>query len=440
MSFVTQFTGALHGWGRYPVVASEVLAPAKRADVCAALAGGGCIPRGLGRSYGDSALAPTVVSSQRLDCLLEFDEASGRVRCEAGVSLAALLQQFVPRGWFLPVTPGTRYVTVGGAIASDVHGKNHHLHGCFSEFVDEFQLALPDGRVLRCARDENTELFHATCGGMGLTGMILEATFRLRRIDSAFIDQVTQKAANLEEALALFESAQSSTYSVAWIDCLATGRSLGRSLVMTGEHSAAGGLSPLRESARNVPVDMPGWLLNRHSIRAFNGLYYGRVWSRRSVSRQRLETYFYPLDGIQNWNRLYGRAGFTQYQFVIPKAAGLRALSALIQRIAGSGRGSFLAVLKVFGPQNRNYCSFPLEGYTLALDFQMEPGLLPFLDELDAMVLAEGGRIYLAKDARMSAATFRRSYPDWERLQAVRARYGTLGVLASMQSRRIGLD
>lgn len=434
---------AIHGWGRYPVVDAAVAAPATRsAAVQAILEGAGqvSIARGLGRSYGDSSLAARVISSARLDCLLGFDAATGRVRCEAGVSLASLLAEFAPRGWFLPVTPGTKFVTVGGAIASDVHGKNHHIDGCFSEFVDEFQLAVADGRVLRCARDENPELFHATCGGMGLTGVILEATIRLMAVQSGYIDQTTFKAANLEAALALFEANHSATYSVAWIDCLATGVRLGRSLLMTGEHCRDGQLATVPVRSRSVPVDMPAWLLNRHSNSLFNALIYARALRQRTQARVHYEPYFYPLDGLLDWNRLYGKAGFTQYQFVIPRAAGLRGLTEIVERIARSGRGSFVAVLKSTGGENLNYCSFPLEGYSLAIDFKLDNSLFAFLEELDAAVLDHGGRIYLAKDVRVSAASFKRSYPRWERLQAVRAQVGAIGRFASLQSRRIGLE
>lgn len=433
----------IHGWGRYPIVDAQVDLPSSNGAARTALGRipqTGTIPRGMGRSYGDSALAPSVIGTGQLDLMLGFDEASGRVRCGAGVTLADLLEVFVPRGWFLPVTPGTKFVTLGGAIASDVHGKNHHLHGCFSEFVDTIELLLGDGRIVACSRTEQPELFHATCGGMGLTGMILEATVRLRRIDSAYLDQTTFKARHLAEALELFEAHHAATYSVAWIDCLAADSALGRSLVMTAEHARDGGLAAQAKRPVAVPVDMPSQLLNRYAIQAFNTLYYHRVRRQRALQRVHYEPFFYPLDGILQWNRLYGKNGFTQYQFVVPKAAGLAGMDAILRRIAASRRGSFLAVLKAFGPENANLLSFPTEGYTLALDFKLEPGLFALLDELDAMVLDHGGRVYLTKDVRMSEATFKRSYPRWQAFQAVRERYGAKGRFASHQSRRLGLD
>lgn len=434
----------IHGWGRYPILEAEVQMPLSRSGVQAAIqscAGDATlIARGLGRAYGDSALATHVVSTTGLDCLLSFDRATGVMRCAAGVSLAELLRVFVPQGWFLPVTPGTKFVTVGGAIASDVHGKNHHLSGCFSEFVTTFDLLLADGRIVECSRSVNADLFHATCGGMGLTGIILEASLRLLQISSAYIEQTTYKARNLAEALELFEGRGGSLYSVAWIDCMADGNALGRSLLMTGEHSTDGQLALQSKGSISVPMDPPFNILSRSSIRAFNTLYYHRVLARESRQRVHYEPFFYPLDGIHHWNRLYGKSGFTQYQFVIPRAAGLAGLTAICRRIVQYGRGSFLAVLKALGPQNDNLLSFPLEGYTLALDFKMEPALLGLLQELDAMVTDYAGRVYLAKDVRLGIDAFRRGYPRWEQFQQVRQRYQAQRRFASEQSRRLGLD
>jgi len=432
----------MHGWGRYPVTDAQASAPASFArarHLVRAPAATPLIARGMGRSYGDSALAPHVLDTRRLDWLLAFDPESGTLTCAAGATLHAILEVLVPRGWFLPVTPGTRYVTVGGAIASDVHGKNHHHHGCFSEFVLAFDILLADGSIVTCSRSRYADLFHATCGGMGLTGVILRASLRLLAIDSAFIDQTTCKARNLSHALALFEAQRAATYSVAWIDCLASGNALGRALVTTGEHAAQGALPAPPARALAVPFATPGALLNPHTMRAFNALYFHRQRRFRQSRRVHYQPFFYPLDRIGNWNRLYGSRGFVQYQCVLPRPAGALALHALLARVAASGRGSLLAVLKEFGAANRNPLSFPMAGYTLALDFKMAPGVLELLDELDAIVLDHGGRLYLAKDARMSAATFRRCYPQWEAFQATRERYGALGAFASLQSRRLGL-
>ena len=430
-----------HGWGRYPRHDAQLMQPQNASDAAQLLTENSpLLGRGMGRSYGDSALADRLISTRHLNRLHSFDAQTGLLTCAAGISLAELLEVFVPRGWFLPITPGTKFVSVGGAIASDVHGKNHHLHGCFSECVDSIELLLGDGSQVICSRSERPELFHATCGGMGLTGLIVGVNLRLLRIESAYIQQTTFKATNLEEALQLFETHSASTYSVAWIDCLASGEALGRSLLMIGEHARDGQLLLPAKRALSVPVDMPAALLNRYSVQAFNELYYQRI--RKPVSKQRVtfESFFYPLDGIQQWNRLYGKQGFVQYQFVIPKASGLQGMRAILERISASQRGSFLAVLKTFGAANHNLLSFPMEGYTLALDFKLEAGLLQLLDELDSMVLAYGGRLYLAKDARMSEATFKQSQPNWQQFQEIRAQYGALGKFASLQSRRLGLD
>jgi FAD/FMN-containing dehydrogenase len=432
----------IHGWGRHPVIDAQIQTPPTASSLHNMLksADHAVIARGMGRSYGDSALAPHIISTSSLNLMLDFDRDTGTVRCAAGVTLAELLEVFVPQGWFLPVTPGTKFVSVGGAIASDVHGKNHHLDGCFSEYVDSFVLLLASGEMVTCSRVSFPDLFHATCGGMGLTGIIVEATLRLKPVQSSLIDQITYKAANLAEALALFDAHHAAPYSVAWIDCLTTGASMGRSLLMLGNHAAGGDLSSRKKRALSVPVDMPSALLNRYSIQAFNTLYYNRVQTNGVRQQVHYEPFFYPLDGIHQWNRLYGKNGFTQYQFALPKASGTAGMTAILKKISASGRGSFLAVLKAFGRENANLLSFPIEGYTLALDFKLEDGLFRLLDELDAMVLDHGGRIYLTKDVRMSEATFKRSYPRWEAFQQVRSQYGARGKFASRQSQRLGMD
>ncbi len=432
----------LQGWGRYPVIDADIRTPDSVAAAQAILRDPTTHPliaHGMGRSYGDSALAPHVLAMRGLHWLQDFNADTGVLSCQAGATLDDILNVFVPRGWFLPVTPGTRFVSIGGAIASDVHGKNHHRHGCFSEFVQTFELLLADGSVLNCSRREHAELFRATCGGMGLTGIVLGATLQLSRIASAYMDQATSKACNLEHALELFAANASATYSVAWLDCMVSGKRLGRALLGTGEHAPQGGFDGQRTRALAIPMDLPGLALNRYTTAAFNHLYYARQRRQRRLDIVHYQSFFYPLDRILHWNRMYGSKGFVQYQCVIPHeaASGLRRL---LQRIAASGQGSFLAVLKELGPANDNLLSFPRPGYTLALDFKMADGLLPLLDELDAIVLDHGGRLYLAKDARMNATTFKRCYPQWEEFQAIRERYGAVGRFASMQSRRLGLE
>ena len=431
----------IHGWGRYPRREAAVCLPLSFAQ-CADLQRGAdsCLPRGMGRSYGDSSLAARVIETRHLDHFLDFDAATGVLTCAAGATLDQIIKTFVPRGWFLPVTPGTRFVTVGGAIASDVHGKNHHVDGCFGDHVVRLELLLGDGSRVHTSPTELPDLFRATCGGMGLTGIILTASIRLKAIGSSDIVETTLKQPNLESVLEAFEQNAARTYSVAWIDCLARGRHLGRSLLMVGEHATDGNRTLQGGKGLTVPFDMPPALLNRASVGAFNTLYYGKAIRSSSTRIAPLESFFYPLDGLYEWNRLYGRPGFLQYQFVIPREAGIVALRQVLERIAASGRGSFLAVLKVFGKANDHLLSFPCDGYTLALDFKYEPAVLELLEALDRLVLEHGGRLYLAKDARMSEATFKAGYPHWQAFQEVRAKYHALGRFSSEQSKRLGLQ
>ncbi len=431
----------LCGWGRYPRIDAQVSYPRSAAQCARSMGGAGSVvARGLGRSYGDSSLGPRVLDLRGLDHFLGFDQATGVLTCAGGVSLGDILRVFVPRGWFLPVTPGTRFVTVGGAIASDVHGKNHHVDGSFTDHVSGIELLLGNGERVAVSPTEAPELFHATCGGMGLTGVILSASLRLKPIRSGGIVETTIRAPDLDAVLAAFDDNAGASYSVAWIDCLARGRHLGRSLLMLGEHAADGPLAAPSATPWPVPFDLPAGLLNRATASAFNALFYGKALRERRTRRIPFARFFCPLDALADWNRLYGRPGFVQYQFVLPAAAGVAGLREVLGRIAASGRGSFLAVLKVFGPANAHHLSFPLAGYTLALDFKVEPEVLRLLDQLDRIVADHGGRLYLTKDARMSEATFKAGYPRWQEFESVRARYHAIGRFASTQSRRLGLQ
>jgi decaprenylphospho-beta-D-ribofuranose 2-oxidase len=431
----------IYGWGRYPAIDAKVLFPQTHNDCANHLKSNEIVlPRGMGRSYGDSANSSTVIESRYLDHFIKFDETTGVLACEAGVSIREILQFIVPKGWFVPVTPGSSFVTIGGAIASDVHGKNHHLSGTFSEHLLSFDLMLGSGEIVSVTKDNYPDLFRATCGGMGLTGIILSATFQLKPIQSSQIIQSTIKTNCLEEVCEQFEANHASTYSVAWIDCLAKGKQLGRSLLMLGEHSQGGTLELVKKKSQNLPIDMPQSLLNHYSIKAFNTLYYHRTFSKIKIEIKSFEPYFYPLDTIVNWNRLYGKAGFVQYQFVLPKAVGMVGLRQILEVIVESGKGSFLAVLKAFGRANENYLSFPIEGYTLALDFKMSEKTVQLIKQLDSMVVEMGGRIYLTKDALMSETSFKKTYPNWERFEEVRAKFGAIGKFASSQSMRLGLQ
>lgn len=427
------------GWGRYPVVDATVELPRTYAEVAAAVAAGPITPRGLGRSYGDSSLGERIVDLTGLDHLRAFDPATGTLVCESGVSLSEILDVVLPQGWFLPVTPGTRYVSVGGAIASDVHGKNHHRDGSFADHVLSFRLLTGEGEILDVSRERHADLFHATCGGMGLTGVVLEATMQLRPVRSRHVDEVVVKAPNFHGALDAFVEYADATYSVAWIDLVATGTGLGRSLVMLGEHADDGELRAAGGGGLRVPVDAPGPLLNRLTVTAFNTLYYARVRGAATRHRVEYEPFFYPLDRVSDWNRLYGRRGFLQHQFVVPLEAGREVVGDAVRMIAASGLASPLAVLKVFGAANDSLLGFPRPGYTLAVDLKAAPAAFRLCDDLDRLVLEAGGRIYLTKDARMSADTFAASYPRADEFAVVREKYGATGVFVSAQARRLGL-
>jgi FAD/FMN-containing dehydrogenase len=451
-SFVTK---SLSGWGRYPVESCHLFRPEKRSEVAATLASGlqpSYIPRGLGRSYGDAALNENagVIWHVLLNRFLSFDNSSGVLECEGGVSLAEIIQ-YIP-GWFLPVTPGTKYVTVGGAIAADIHGKNHHKDGSFSNFVLDFRLLTPTGEVLLCSPAAHPEIFWATVGGMGLTGVILSARLRLRRVDSAFVFVDYYQAANLEDALATMEASDERyEYSVAWIDALATCEIMGRGVLMRGNHAAKGELpARLRKSQSgigndptvptrpkwNLFMDFPSGTLNRLTVKAFNTAYYAvhRTAPQRLIS---FEKFFYPLDAINHWNRMYGKRGFVQYQIALPQESGRAGLRKILDRLARSGRASFLAVVKRFGDAGKGLLSFPMRGYTLALDIPVARGLVPFLHELDRMTLDYGGRIYLAKDAVLRAEDFAAMYPKLESFRALQRKLDPRRLLSSSLARRL---
>jgi FAD/FMN-containing dehydrogenase len=429
----------ISGWGLYPAQEAQVLTPRSRSLCERALAmHPELIARGMGRSYGDSANADVVLQTTYCDHFVAFDPVAGILTVEAGVQLRDVLKVIVRHGWFLPVTPGTSFVTIGGAIASDVHGKNHHRAGTFGQYVLAMELLLGSGEQVRVSPTELSDLFHATCGGMGLTGIILIATIQLIRIPSAFITQKMIKANSLEEVCAAFEEHQESTYSVAWIDCLASGKNLGRSILMLGEHANDGDLDFMIPEPIAIPIHAPAFLLNGFTMRLFNQAYWVKA---REIKAQTIpmQSYFYPLDAIGGWNKLYGKAGFVQYQFVIPKIAGVLGLRAILTKIVQSGQGSFLAVLKQFGDTNQNLLSFPLAGYSLALDFKMTAHTIELLHELDDIVVGMGGRVYLTKDAVMREQSFKASYPQWQQFEEVRERYGAIGKFASAQSKRLGL-
>ncbi len=430
----------LSGWGNFPKTQANVYALRSENSLSDLnLKGKHYIARGNGRSYGDSALSDNVVSLLPQNYFIGFNENKGILTAQAGVMLSEIIEAFLPRGWFLKVTPGTKLITLGGAIASDVHGKNHHIEGCFSECVVAFELMLPSGDKVYCSREKNAELFKATCGGMGLTGIILTAEIALKKVNSSQINQTTIKTANLQETFEAFEEHKNASYSVAWIDCLAKQKSLGRCLLTVGEFAEDKVFDYQAKTKIDVPINFPSFALNQLSVGVFNQLYYAKTTQAISHQKVTVDSFFYPLDAIGHWNKIYGKKGFIQYQFILPLETSYKGLKAILNKIADSKMGSFLAVLKLYGKQNDNYLSFPMEGYSLALDFKIQPGLMTLLNRLDQVVESLGGRIYLAKDARMSQSMFESGYHKLNEFKTLRNDYQLSGKLQSLQSQRLGI-
>ena len=436
---------SIANWGNYPKMDSEVKS-FRFDDQLGQLISNAdhFIPRGNGRCYGDASLATKTISTLQYSRILSFDIQSGIFVCQSGLTLDKILEVIVPKGWFLPVTPGTKFITVGGAVGSDVHGKNHHVDGSFSNHIIEMDVMIADGSVLTCSLSENTDLFEATCGGMGLTGMITRVKFGLKKIETSYVKQKQLKAENLEELIRFFEEYKEYTYSMAWIDCLTKGRQFGRGILIVGEHAKLSELSAKQRKNPLVyagdpkitfPFNLPSWVLNTLTVKIFNFLYYGKNFKKEINNVVPYEPFFYPLDAILHWNRGYGKKGFVQYQFVLPLASK-QGLVEILKRISDAGLGSFLAVLKVFGKQE-SLISFPEEGYTLALDFPVRKGLFEFLDELDQIVLQYGGRLYMSKDARMKPEMLVKGYPNLEKFRSIVKKYNPAGKMSSAQSDRL---
>ncbi|MFC4161798.1 FAD-binding oxidoreductase [Chitinimonas lacunae] len=406
-------------WGRLCAPADQVHIPDHRASELPPPRRD-WLPVGHGRSYGDVGLNAEggVIDTARLDRLISFDRTSGVLCCESGVTLAQVLALAVPCGWFLPVTPGTRFASIGGAIANDVHGKNHHSAGSFGCHVHGFELLRSDGRRLWCSPSEHPDWFGATIGGLGLTGLVTWVALQLRPINNPYLWVEARRFANLEAFFALDAQAQRRhEYTVAWLDCLASGKARGRGVYYGGDHAPLlDQLPPYRSRERSVPFTPPISLINGPSLYAFNTLYYRKPLPK-GQALVHYEPYFYPLDGLLHWNRIYGPRGFYQYQCVVPPQDARLTLDLLLERIARSGQGSFLAVLKSFGERpSPGWLSFPRPGYTLALDFpQRGESTRALFRELDAVVREAGGALYPAKDACMDGELFRHGYPAWER-------------------------
>ncbi|WP_225638483.1 FAD-binding protein [Streptomyces solaniscabiei] len=444
--------GPVTGWGRTAPTAARLIRPRTYEEAAAAVRNCGArggIPRGLGRAYGDAAqnAGGAVLDMTGLDRIHAIDVDGGTVLCDAGVSLHRLMEVLLPLGWFVPVTPGTRYVTVGGAIGADIHGKNHHVSGSFARHVLSLELLTADGGVRTV--DRGTPLFDATAGGMGLTGVILTATVRLQPVETALMSVDTERAADLDDLMArLTATDHRYRYSVAWIDLLARGAATGRAVLTRGDHAPLDALpararrEPLVFRTSRLPAApgfLPEGLLSRTSVGLFNELWYRKAPRARRGQLQRISTFFHPLDGVPHWNRIYGRGGFVQYQFVVGHGRE-ETLRRIVRRISTHRCPSFLAVLKHFGEADPGWLSFPVPGWTLALDVPAGlPGLGAFLDELDEEVAAAGGRVYLAKDSRLRPELLAAMYPRLDDFRALRAELDPRGVFMSDLSRRLAL-
>ncbi len=439
----------LSGWGNIPKSSCKVQYIRNIADLSEPVPGTTVLPRGLGRSYADQATneGQVVLKMEKMNHFLSFDEERGILHCEAGVSLEEILAHFVPRGWFPMITPGTKYVTIGGAIANDVHGKAHHADGSFVNCVYDFTIRLADGAILRASREENPDLFWANFGGLGLMGTILTATIQLRKIETSYFRQKAFAAKNLEEMLdAIDRTADEFPASVAWIDPMARGKRLGRGVLSMGDHARLDELpaklkkDPLKVGKKpriTVPFYLPAFALNKLTVGILDMVIYNMQKSAPSFSHY--DKFFYPLDMINNWNRGYGKRGFIQYQFVIPLTDGLKNIRLILEQITQSNCTPFLNVLKKFGKEQGGLLSFPFEGYTFAIDFPVTPQLKPFTRKLDQMVLEMGGRIYLGKDAYLDEQTFKAMYPQYVDWLAIKKKYDPGNVFSSDLARRIGL-
>ncbi len=440
MSLTVPPESTLAGWGRLPAPGRELLS-----ETLESATAGAVLCRGLGRSYGDSSLsarpADKVVATRMANRILAFDPETNVLRAEAGLSLAELNRLFIPRGWFSPVTPGTKYVTLGGMVASDVHGKNHHREGCFGAHVRSLRMRLADDSLVECSPTQHADLFYATIGGMGLLGHILEVEFVLHRIPSPWVYMESERVDSIDEYLgALGHAASRWPMTMGWIDCLNAGRSMGRGILMAGRWATpeeAPALPPPEPSLRTLPFEFPNWTLNALTVSLFNSAFYWRHLRRHAKKIVAPEPFFYPLDAILHWNRVYGSRGFTQYQCVVPSAAGAPAVREFMTLLTKLGGASPLCVIKDCGEQGKGILSFPLAGTSIAVDMAVSPDIQRVVDRLNEFVIATGGRIYLTKDRFTRAEHFRAMEPRLDAFLAAREKWDPKRRLRSAQSVRI---
>lgn len=438
----------ISGWGRCPKLQTTIVRPTNEAELLNHIKRGELIARGNGRSYGDSSISKTkTINMKKFNRFLHFDRLNGVLTLEAGVLLKDVIDLILPAGWFPSVTPGTKFVTIGGMIASDVHGKNHHKDGGMGNCVNWIELVTHEGKIIRCSGAENKELFDWTIGGMGLTGIIVRASLKLRRIETAWIKQSCIASKNLHNTMHLFEMFSKSTYSVAWIDCTQKEQKLGRSILFIGEHAnlediplnnATKPLETPRKIKRNLPIELPSWILNRFTIKIFNFLYYWKFFGKRANQLRDWDSFFYPLDKLQNWNKIYGKRGFSQFQCVLPLRHAEIGLRALLEKISNTNSTNFLGVLKRLGAESAGL-SFPMEGYTLTVDFPMSEKNSKLIHELHKITLEFGGRFYLSKDSQLRPDIFHASDERIIAFKKYRHSSGSENFFKSYQSERLDL-
>lgn len=440
----------ISGWGNFPRVRSKIFKPSNVEEVKQVLQYRNNIARGLGRSYGDQSINESWYTTDfsELNRLISFDHSTGILECEAGVSLADIIHTFAPKGWFPKITPGTKFVTIGGAIANDIHGKAHHVDGTFANCVLEFTVLLANGAIIKASREENSDLFWANFGGLGLLGFILSAKIQLKKIETSYFIKKAVKAKNIEEMLEAFDLYdQHYNYSVAWIDPMAKGKNLGRGVLSLGNPALLNDLpeklrsNPCKVASQaklSLPFYFPNFALNKFSVAVLNQIL--DFVQSRNTPIVHYEQFFYPLDAVHHWNRGYGNRGFIQYQFVIPLENGSYNITRILTEIAKSKCVPFLNVLKKFGTSQQGILSFPMEGYTFAIDFPVTPHLPQLTGALDQMILEMKGRIYLGKDALLNENVFKAMYPHYKEWLKVKEKYDPDNYFTSNIARRLGLE
>ena len=430
----------LSGWGNNINVNSKINLPTNNEDIKNLYKKGAVfnsIVRGLGRSYGDSSINFNVISLKNYEKFINFDDELGTLECSTNYSLKDILKLIVEKGWFLNVTPGSKFITIGGAIASDAHGKNHHLDGSFGDYIFSLKIITPEGILHNCSKEENSELFHATCGGMGLTGIIISAKIKLLKIKSKIINTQIIKTKNLKETIKNFKRFNQNKYLVAWIDALAKNEFMGRSIIFVGNHSDEGNLNFLNKIKFSVPTIFPGFLLNKFIIKFFNKFYYFIHKNNKKI-KQSLDNFFYPLDSIGNWNNLYGKNGFIQIQVLVAENNFEEIICKILKFFQDKKQLSFLSTLKELGHGNKNYLSFPSKGYTLTLDLKMNKDLEGIYKEFELLLAQYKTKIYLTKDSFMSKKYFEDTYKELNKFKEIKNRHDPLNIIESIQSKRLG--